>query len=148
MWFRAPKNTALQRKREEKAMTTALDLGPIGQISRTVRDIGRAEHWYGKVLGLRHLYTFGKLAFFDCGGTRLYLQETAGEPPAESCLYFRVDDIERAHATLQARGVEFVNAPHLIHRHADGTEEWMAFFHDPEGRSLAIMAQVRLTTDA
>jgi DNA-binding CsgD family transcriptional regulator/extradiol dioxygenase family protein len=147
-WFRAPKGTALERKQKEKAMTTALGLGPVGQISRTVRDIGEAERWYGKVLGLTHLYTFGKLAFFDCGGTRLYLQETAGELPAESCLYFRVDDIESAHATLQARGVAFVNPPHLIHRHADGTEEWMAFFHDPEGRALAIMAQLRPTPDA
>jgi methylmalonyl-CoA/ethylmalonyl-CoA epimerase len=30
----------------------------------------------------------------------------------------------------------------MIHRHADGTEEWMAFFEDPDGRPLAIMAQV------
>jgi methylmalonyl-CoA/ethylmalonyl-CoA epimerase len=36
--------------------------------------------------------------------------------------------------------VEFINAPHLIHRRADGTEEWMAFFKDPDGRPLAIMS--------
>ena len=30
-----------------------------------------------------------------------------------------------------------------IDRHADGTEEWMAHFHDPEGRPLAIMSQVK-----
>ena len=30
----------------------------------------------------------------------------------------------------------------MTHRHADGTEEWMAFFNDPEGRLLAIMSQV------
>jgi methylmalonyl-CoA/ethylmalonyl-CoA epimerase len=29
----------------------------------------------------------------------------------------------------------------MIHRHDDGTEEWMAFFNDNEGRPLAIMAQ-------
>jgi DNA-binding CsgD family transcriptional regulator/catechol 2,3-dioxygenase-like lactoylglutathione lyase family enzyme len=147
-WFRAPKGTALQRMQKETAMETALDLGPIGQVSRTVRDIATAERWYGTVLGLPHLYTFGKLAFFDCGGTRLYLQETEGDPPPESCLYLRVADIGAAHATLAARGVEFLNPPHLIHRHADGTEEWMAFFKDPEGRPLAIMAQVRLTPDS
>jgi hypothetical protein len=39
--------------------------------------------------------------------------------------------------------VEFADAPHLIHRHGDGTEEWMAHFNDPEGRPLAIMAQVK-----
>lgn len=31
----------------------------------------------------------------------------------------------------------------MIHRHADGTEEWMAFFKDPDGRTLAILSQVR-----
>jgi hypothetical protein len=47
-----------------------------------------------------------------------------------------------AYDELQKRGVEFINAPHMIHRHEDGTEEWMAFFNDPEGRPLAIMASV------
>jgi hypothetical protein len=44
---------------------------------------------------------------------------------------------------MQSRGIEFVNTPHLIRRHADGTEEWMAFFKEPEGRPLAIMSQVK-----
>jgi hypothetical protein len=26
----------------------------------------------------------------------------------------------------------------MIHRHADGREEWMAFFKDDEGRDLAL----------
>jgi hypothetical protein len=38
--------------------------------------------------------------------------------------------------------VAFEGAPHLIHRHADGTEEWMAFLRDNEGRLLALMSQV------
>jgi methylmalonyl-CoA/ethylmalonyl-CoA epimerase len=41
---------------------------------------------------------------------------------------------------MRAAGVEFINAPHCVHRHDDGAEEWMAFFKDPEGRPLAIMA--------
>jgi catechol 2,3-dioxygenase-like lactoylglutathione lyase family enzyme len=65
---------------------SALKLGAIAQISRTVSDTAAAERWYGPVLGLPHLYTFGKLAFFDCGGTRLYL--SAEQPPGpESILY-------------------------------------------------------------
>ena len=40
-------------------------------------------------------------------------------------------------------GVPKDSAAHLVHRHADGTEEWMAFFNDPEGRVLALMSQVR-----
>jgi methylmalonyl-CoA/ethylmalonyl-CoA epimerase len=42
-----------------------------------------------------------------------------------------------------ARGVTFTDAPHMIFRHPDGMEEWMAFFKDPEGRPLSIMCQVR-----
>ena len=144
-WFRAPRDSALgdaSRHRESIHMTT-ISLGPIGQIARSVRDIEQAAHWYGNVLGLPHLYTFGKLAFFDCGGTRLFLSEEAAGANADSILYFRVADIVQAHAALAARGVEFVNAPHRIHQHADGTEEWMAFFKDPEGRPLALMAQVK-----
>ena len=119
-----------------------VNLGPLAQISRTVRDIKESEAWYGTTLGLPHLYSFGPLAFFDCGGTRLYLHAQE-KPGAESILYLRVADIRAAYDTLRARGVAFADAPHLIHRHADGTEEWMAHFNDPEGRPLAIMAQVK-----
>ncbi len=118
-----------------------IQLGPIGQIARNVKDVAAARQWYGEVLGFPHLYSFGNLAFFDCGGTRLFLSEGDGNP-SESLLYFRVPDIRTAHDQLAARGVEFTHAPHMIHRHDDGTEEWMAFFADPEGRPLAIMAQV------
>jgi DNA-binding CsgD family transcriptional regulator/catechol 2,3-dioxygenase-like lactoylglutathione lyase family enzyme len=146
-WRGVPKNSAAYRyaRSREISMSTSneLRLGPVGQISRTVRDIDAACDWYGRVLGLKHLFTFGKLAFFDLGGTRLYLSAEGGEPQPESTLYLRVDDIGAAFAELTARGVEFQGAPHLIHRHPDGTEEWMAFFKDPEGRFLALMSQVR-----
>ena len=121
----------------------AIALDSIGQISRSVRDVQAAEAWYRDVLGLRHLYTFGTLAFFDCGGVRLLLSQDDG--PAPSLLYFRVADVRSGHAALQARGIEFIAAPHLIHRHADGVEEWMAFFKDNEGRPLALMAQTPAT---
>ena len=124
----------------EPDMETSLELGAIGQISRSVSDIAQAQAWYAEVLGLKHLYTFGPLAFFDCGGVRLFLEQ--GEARNESVLYFRVPDIRAAHARLEARGVRFEAAPHLIHRHEDGTEEWMAFLHDNEGRVLSIMSQV------
>lgn len=118
-------------------------LGTIGQLARTVSDIGAAEAWYREVLGLTHLYTFGDLAFFDCGGVRLMLSalDEPG-PPSAAVIYFKVADIHRAHADLAARGAVFRGAPHLIHRHDDGTEEWMAFFDDNEGRPLAIMSRV------
>jgi DNA-binding CsgD family transcriptional regulator/catechol 2,3-dioxygenase-like lactoylglutathione lyase family enzyme len=138
-WFREPRGSALGRK--ERSVTT-LTLGALAQVSRTVRDIKESEAWYGKTLGLRHLYSFGSLAFFDCGGTRLYLSAT-DTPGPESILYLRVEDIRSAYDALRARGVEFAQAPHMIHAHADGTEEWLAHFNDPEGRPLAILAQVK-----
>jgi catechol 2,3-dioxygenase-like lactoylglutathione lyase family enzyme len=118
-------------------------LGTIGQLSRTVADIAAAEAWWRDVLGLPHLYTFGNLAFFDCGGTRLMLSAEPVEVPQVNVIYFRVSDIAASHADLTVRGVVFLGAPHLIHRHADGMEEWMAFFSDNEGRPLALMSQVR-----
>ncbi|HMO74511.1 MAG TPA: LuxR C-terminal-related transcriptional regulator [Sphingopyxis sp.] len=122
-------------------METALALGPIGQIARSVRDIGAARHFYGEMLGLKHLYSFDKLAFFDCGGVRLFLSEGEGGD-SEAILYFRVAAIHRAAETLTARGVAVTHAPHMIHRHDDGTEEWMAFFSDNEDRPLALMEQI------
>jgi len=124
-------------------MPSTVELGPIGQIARTVRDIAAAEAWYGGVLGLKHLFTFGKLAFYDCGGTRLLLSAEGGETKPESILYLRVADIDAAHRQLAERGVVFLSAPHMIHRHADGTEEWMAFFKDEDDRPLALMAQAK-----
>ena len=120
-----------------------LGLGPLAQISRSVSDIEQAQRWYGEVLGLKHLYTFGKLAFFDCGGTRLYLTQESGAASPESILYFRVEDIQATHEHLKSKGVAFVDSPHMIHRHGDGTEEWLSIFKDPEGRLLALMAQVK-----
>lgn len=117
-------------------------LGELGQISRTVSDIPRAVQWYGEVLGLPHLYTFGDLAFFDCAGTRLYLNRGDDPPAEQSVLYFRVDDIQVAYDDLRERGVVFTDAPHMIFRHESGTQEWMAFFVDPDGCPLAIMCQI------
>jgi DNA-binding CsgD family transcriptional regulator/catechol 2,3-dioxygenase-like lactoylglutathione lyase family enzyme len=139
-WTGVRQDSALRTREAE--MSVELQLGALGQIARSVTDIDAAQAWYGGVLGLRHLYTFGNLAFYDCGGVRLFLEQGGGHPSA-SILYFRVPDIHAAHAALADRGVTFSSAPHMIHRHGDGTEEWMAFFEDNEGRTLAIMAQAR-----
>ncbi len=137
-WSGARVDSALRRT---PIMTESLALGPLGQIARHATDVAAAEAWFRDVLGLRHLFTFGDLAFFDLGGARLLIEK--GEAAGASILYFRVPDIRAAHAELSARGVAFRGAPHMIHRHADGTEEWMAFFDDNEGRPLALMSQVR-----
>jgi DNA-binding CsgD family transcriptional regulator/catechol 2,3-dioxygenase-like lactoylglutathione lyase family enzyme len=140
-WTGVRRDSSLFKK--EPTMTGNLKLGTISQISRTVRNIQEAQKWYGEVLGLKHLYSFGNLAFFDCGGIRLFLSEAEDPNSTESIVYFNVPDIRSAHAELLEQGVEFLGAPHMIHRHPDGTEEWMAAFKDNEGRPLAIMSQVR-----
>jgi DNA-binding CsgD family transcriptional regulator/catechol 2,3-dioxygenase-like lactoylglutathione lyase family enzyme len=141
-WAGIRRDSALHAKEQQMDETKAM-LGPIGQISRHVKDIAAARHWYGEVLGLPHLYSFGDLAFFDCGGVRLFLSQAEGGGDSESILYFRVEDIRLVHVALASQGVEFVDAPHMIHRHEDGTEEWMTFFKDNEGGLLALMEQVR-----
>lgn len=123
---------------------TNLQLGPLGQVSMLTRDGPRTEAWYRDVLRLRHVFTFGDLIFFDCGGTRLFIRQV---PDAEwrpsSILYFLVPDITSAHRALTDRGVGFKGAPHLIYEDdGTGTEEWMAFFEDPDGNMLALMSRV------
>ena len=123
-----------------KAMSDSFMM--LGQIARTASDVEKSRTWYRDVLGLPELYAFPGLAFFDLGGVRLMLTEEEGGSQ-ESILYLRVPDIHASKDELEERGVKFTHAPHMIHRHDDGTEEWMAFFEDDEGRALALMTQVR-----
>lgn len=125
-------------------MTDFTGLSTLGQIHMNARDVARAKAFYQDVLRVPFLFEFPGLAFFDCDGVRLMLSKA--EAPEEdhpgSILYFKVSDIEAAHADLANRGVEFVSAPHRI---ADmGSHElWMAFFRDSEGNLLALMAEKR-----
>ncbi len=140
-WFRVPRHSALADPGSTPVTAQPVS-GALAQIARSVRNIAESQDFYGGTLGLKHLYTFGALAFFDLGGTRLYLQQQEEVAP-ESILYLKVADIAAAYAELTRRGLQFRAAPHMIHRHADDTEEWLAIFSDPEGRPLALMAQVR-----
>lgn len=126
-------------------VTASYSLGAIGQIALTVESLETAEPFYRDVLGLKHLYSFGNLAFFDCHGTRLFLTAANDDDHGRnhSVIYFEVPDINHAYDALNARGVAFEGAPHMIHKHEDGTEEWMAFFHDLDGNLLAIMSTAR-----
>jgi DNA-binding CsgD family transcriptional regulator/catechol 2,3-dioxygenase-like lactoylglutathione lyase family enzyme len=136
---------ARQRSRKEHPMTTTtLELGPIGQVSMLSRDVARTEAFYRDTLGLPHIFTFGDLAFFDMGGVRLYLH-VVGEDEwrPSSTVYFVVDEIHPAFDELRARGVKTIGAPHVIYTDDQtGTEEWMAFFEDPDGNTLALMSRV------
>ena len=126
-------------------MPTTPRLGPLGQVSLLARDVARAEAFYRDVLGLPHVFTFGDLTFFDAAGTRVFIRAVAErEWRPSSILYFLVDDIRTAYEGLLDLGVRFQGAPHLIYSDdATGVEEWMAFFEDSEGNTLAIMSRVQ-----
>ena len=144
-WDGVAKGTALDRFRRSAMNIQAQSDSYImlGQIARTTKKFDESHAWYRDTLGLPELYSFGNLAFYDLGGVRLMLTEEEGGLVSESILYLRVPDIHASKAALEERGVKFINAPHLIHRHEDGTEEWMAAFEDNEGRPLQLMMQVR-----
>ena len=130
-------------------MTTSTDfagLSQIGQIAINVQDVERATAFYRDTLGMRFLFAFPGLAFFDCGGVRLMLSR-AEDPKLDhpaSILYYRVADIEAAHQALAARGVRFEREPHLVARMPDH-ELWLAEFNDSEDNILALMAEKRPT---
>jgi catechol 2,3-dioxygenase-like lactoylglutathione lyase family enzyme len=125
-------------------MDSELKLGPLAQLSMLCRSTDRTEAWYRDVLRLPEIFRFGELVFFDCGGTRLYFRQVPDDDwRPGSILYFLVDDINAAKAELERRGVHFQGAPHMIYKDAEtGVEEWFAFFDDPDGNTLALLARV------
>jgi DNA-binding CsgD family transcriptional regulator/catechol 2,3-dioxygenase-like lactoylglutathione lyase family enzyme len=146
LWDGVAKGTALYQMRRAAmdAETSSGSYMMLGQVARSVKDSEEARAWYRDVLGLPELYAFPGLSFFDLGGVRLMLtKEDERAEGSDSILYLRVPDLHAAKDELEGRGVKFTHAPHMIHRHEDGTEEWMAFFEDNEGRPLALMTQVR-----
>ncbi len=118
----------------------AFSLGPVGQIALGVADADRSEAFYGGVLGLRKLFRFGGLAFFDCAGLRLLLDQTSEAVRMGSPIYFRVADIVLARRELEGRGVTFTDQVHLVAPMEDH-DLWMTFFRDPDDHILALMAE-------
>ncbi|MFM0210327.1 VOC family protein [Paraburkholderia sediminicola] len=115
-------------------------LNRIGQIALSVQDVDKAETFYRDVLGLRQLYRFGDLTFFDCSGVRLLIEKSEGPQSRTqtSAIYFSCTDIALGVGELARRGVTFSNRPHLVAPMEDH-DLWMAFFEDPDGHTLALM---------
>lgn len=118
-------------------------ISAIGQIHITVADLEEAIGFYRDVLGLSFLFRVPgqPMAFFDVGGVRLYLG--AAENPefvSHPVLYLTVDDINGEHARLVAAGVEFIDAPHVVHR--DGSMDlWMTFLRTPDRHPIGLMQE-------
>ena len=127
-------------------MADQIDLKSIGQIHVTVNDIDESVAFYRDVLGMKFLFQVADqdMAFFDCGGVRLYLGVPEGsERKSSATIYYRVDDIQESWKTLMGKDVKVMSKPHLITRLEDH-ELWMGFFNDPADNIVAIMSEVPL----
>jgi lactoylglutathione lyase len=108
----------------------------IWDVTLTVRDLGRAVHFYQEILGLPLKYRFHDYAGFDVGGVELGLKTWGGlEPPrkGEPIVNFLVDDIDRVCAELAKKGVNFIKGPE--------DTDWggrIAIFLDPDGNTIQL----------
>jgi len=123
----------------------AFGLSTLGQILVPVTDVERSTAFYRDQLGMRFLYAFPGIAFFDADGVRIYLARPE-EPDfgGRATLYFKVPDIQAAVSTLEARGVAFTARPHVVHRDP-AYELWMAFTKDPDENNIGLMCEVPTT---
>ena len=120
----------------------------IYQIAMHVEDLDATEAFYRDVVGAEFIARFDPpgLAFFDFDGVRV-LFESGGGAKGSSILYLWTGDIDARVAELEAKGVRFVHGPQAVHKDVDGTfgpageTEWMAFFEDPEGNTVALVTR-------
>jgi len=109
------------------------------QIAIVAKDIDRATAFYRDQLGLRFLFNAPSMAFFDCGGIRIYIDANAGSSAAGApSIYFRTGDIDLAHRTFKERGVEIHQAPGVIARLPD-RDVWLMWVKDTEGNLVGVM---------
>ena len=118
------------------------ELSGIAQIAIPAKDIERAAAFYAGSLRLPLLMKAPGMAFFDCGGTRLYLDANPGSAEAggNSMIYFRAADIDRAHAAFEERGVPIHQPPHVIAR-LPGRDVWLMWIRDSESNLLGVMQE-------
>jgi methylmalonyl-CoA/ethylmalonyl-CoA epimerase len=116
-------------------------LSTLGQVLVPVTDVERATAFYRDQLGVRFLFAYPGIAFFDADGVRLYLANPeSADFGGRATLYFKVPDIQAAVSVLAARGVA-IGSPHVVHRDPS-YELWMAFTKDPDGNNIGLMSEV------
>jgi methylmalonyl-CoA/ethylmalonyl-CoA epimerase len=116
------------------------------QIAITVKEIDRATAFYRDVLGLPLLMTAPNMAFFNCGGVRLYLSGGQGSEHADSgsgsFIYFRTPNIDALLADAKAKNVLIHQEPNVIARMPDH-DLWLMWIKDSEDNLLGIMEERR-----
>ena len=120
------------------------ELTGVAQIAIPIRDIERATVFYRDTLGLPLLMNAPNMAFFDCGGVRLYLDGNPGgaDSGGNSLIYLRTSNIDQAHASLQQQGVDIHKEPHTIAKLPD-REIWLMWIRDSESNLLGVMEERR-----
>lgn len=114
----------------------------VGQIGITVKDIVKAASFYRDTLGLPMMFEGDGMAFFNGGGVRIMMAQAEGENfdhPA-SILYYKVDDLNKAYAELQKKGVKFEQEPRMVHETETMTLR-MAFLRDVDDNILGLMSE-------
>jgi predicted enzyme related to lactoylglutathione lyase len=121
----------------------SLGITRLGQVAIPVQSVERATAFYRDVLGLRYLFSAGRLSFFDCGGVRIMLDrpEKKEFDHPSSILYFSVPDIHGAYQRLLDAGVAIIEPPSVIAAMPDH-DLWMSFFRDTEGNVMSLMSEV------
>ncbi len=124
-------------------MEAGFEIISIGQIAIVVHDLPKAVEFYRDKLGLRFLYEFPGLAFFDCGGVRIMLSfpENAEFDHPASIIYYKVADIHAAWGALESRGVKLEHEPHIIAKMPDH-DLWICAVRDPENNLVELMSEI------
>src|SRR5687768_16261964 len=118
-------------------------VGALAQLHITVSDIDKSVAFYRDMLGIPFLFQVPgqPMAFLMSGNVLLYLGKAESpELASKNVMYFRVDDIAAEHARLANAGLDFMGAPHVVHRDAKH-ELWMAFTRDPDGHHIGLMQE-------
>src|SRR5262245_53528396 len=112
------------------------------QVAIPIQDLDRARTFYGKTLGLTHLFDAPPgLSFFQCGQTRLMLSRPEGPEQAKaSILYYAVPSARAAADMLAAEGVSLTEAARCIAQ-VGGRDIWLAIAEDGEGNLLGLMSE-------
>jgi methylmalonyl-CoA/ethylmalonyl-CoA epimerase len=127
---------------ESDVLQPAVHFNEIGQVAITASNLARSRDFYQTVLGMHFLFDAGGMAFFQCGKIRFAIGTSPEKPPSGgTILYFRVADIQETHTLLAAKGVEFIQKPHLVAKMADH-DLWIAFLRDPDGNPVGLMSEV------
>lgn len=104
------------------------------------QDLERARRFYDEKLGLRPFGEQGPHLFYNVGGARFLLFQSAGAPSgSHDQMGFVVDDIKARVGELRDRGVAFEDYEFTVDGIADFGEVRAAWFRDTEGNLLNLI---------